>query len=159
MHSEKQQILMHYEKSIRWLERLSAVTDKQWRMPIQQGKWTVAEVIGHLIPWDDFVINERIPLLFTDGPLPKGPDVQQMNAAAAMSSRQQSKEQTLHALLTRRRLLLRAMEGLSDELWQRTFQIGRSELTLYMYFSGLIEHDEHHFLQVQNVIGEMEWIR
>jgi len=157
LHSEKQHILMHYEKSILWLERLLYVTDKQWRLPIQQGKWTVAEVIGHFIPWDEFVINERMPLLFTEEPLAKGPNVQQMNAAAASSSRQQSKEQTLQALLNHRRLLLQALEGLSDELWQRSFQIGRSELTLYSYFSGLIAHDEHHFLQVQNVIGVMKW--
>lgn len=148
---------MHYEKSIRWLEQLFSVTDKQWRTPIKQGKWTVAEVIGHFIPWDDFVINERMPLLFTDELLAKGPNVQQMNAAAASSSRQQSKEHTLQALLNSRRLLLQLLDGLSDEQWQRSFRIGRSELTLYSYFLGLIAHDEHHFLQVQNVIGEMKW--
>lgn len=157
MHPEKKQILMHYEKSIQWLERLLNVTDKQWRLPIQQGKWTVAEVIGHFIPWDDFVINERMPLLFTEDPLPKGPNVQQMNDAAASSSRQQSKEQILQALLTRRRLLLRTLDDLADDLWQQSFRIGSSELTLYSYFSGLIAHDKHHFLQVQNVIGEMKW--
>jgi len=148
---------MHYEKSIRWLEQLFSVTDKQWRTPIKQGKWTVAEVIGHFIPWDDFVINERMPLLFTDELLAKGPNVQQMNAAAASSSRQQSKEHTLQALLNRRRVLLQLLDGLSDEQWQRSFRIGTSELTLYSYFAGLIAHDEHHFLQVQHVIDEIVW--
>jgi uncharacterized damage-inducible protein DinB len=157
LHPEKKQIFMHYEKSIQWLEQLSHVTDKQWRSPIQQGKWTVAEVIGHLIPWDKFVLHERIPFLFSKEQLPKGPNVEQMNAEAASSSRLQSMEQTLQALLNNRRLLLDALSRLPDELWQQSFKIGHSELTLYSYFSGLVEHDLHHFLQVQNVIGEMEW--
>lgn len=63
----------------------------------------------------------------------------------------------LQALLKNRRLLLEAIVHLTDELWQQRLQIGRSELTLYSYFSGLVEHDRHHFSQVQNVIGEMEW--
>ncbi|UED80093.1 DinB family protein [Lysinibacillus sp. CD3-6] len=157
MQSEKKQIIMHYEKSILWLERLSDVTDKQWRLPIQQGKWTVAEVIGHLSPWDEFVLHERIPFLSTQEQMPKGPNVEQMNDKAASISRLQSMEQTLQALLKNRRLLLEAIVHLTDELWQQRLQIGRSELTLYSYFSGLVEHDRHHFSQVQNVIGEMEW--
>ncbi|MFJ7664912.1 DinB family protein [Lysinibacillus sp. NPDC097162] len=157
MHPEKKQILMHYEKSILWLEQLSHASDKQWRSPIQQGKWTVAEVIGHLIPWDEFVLHKRIPFLFSKEQLPKGPDVEQMNAEAASSSGLLSMEHTLQALLNNRCLLLDALALLPDELWQQSFKIGHSELTLYSYFCGLVEHDLHHFLQIQNVIGEMEW--
>ena len=157
MHPKKQQIIMHYEQSLLWLTYLSNVSETEWRLPIQQGKWSVAEVIGHLIPWDEFVVNERLPFFFTNNALSKGPNVEQMNTEAARISRTQSKEQTVQAFLKSRRLLLHALQGLSDEQWQRSFAIGRSELTLYSYFSGLVEHDQHHFLQIQNVlnIGDM----
>ncbi|AHN23634.1 DinB family protein [Lysinibacillus sphaericus] len=158
MQQEKKQILMHYEKSILWLEHLLDVTEQQWRMPIQQGKWTVAEVIGHLIPWDQFVLNERLPFLFSRNQLPKGPNVEQMNAQAASSSRLQSKAQIVQTLLKCRRLLLQALHDLPDQQWQQSFKIGCSELTLYSYFAGLVEHDQHHFLQVQSVLGEKQWI-
>lgn len=150
---------MHYEKSILRLEHLLDVTEQQWRMPIQQGKWTVAEVIGHLIPWDQFVLNERLPFLFSNNQLLKGPNVEQMNAQSASSSRLQSKEQIVQTLLKYRRLLLQALHGLPDEQWQQSFKIGCSELTLYSYFAGLVEHDQHHFLQVQKVLnmGEKQW--
>ncbi|CAM5186891.1 DinB-like domain-containing protein OS=Lysinibacillus sphaericus OX=1421 GN=LS41612_01850 PE=4 SV=1 [Lysinibacillus sphaericus] len=88
----------------------------------------------------------------------KGPNVEQMNAQAASSSRLQSKAQIVQTLLKCRRLLLQALHDLPDQQWQQSFKIGCSELTLYSYFAGLVEHDQHHFLQVQSVLGEKQWI-
>lgn len=149
LNQDKRQILAQYEKSMTWVESLADVTEEQWRTPIEVGKWSVAEVIGHLIPWDEFVVSKRIPLLFTEDSLPKAPNVQEMNANAANSSRLQSKEETIGKFLNGRHQLIDALHHLTDEQWQHSFHIGESELTLYRYFSGLVEHDWHHFYKLR----------
>lgn len=63
MYHDKHQIISHYEKAIVFVESLASITEEQWRTSIVSGKWTVAEVIGHLTPWDEFVIKHRLPFL------------------------------------------------------------------------------------------------
>ncbi|MFJ7733226.1 DinB family protein [Lysinibacillus sp. NPDC097231] len=152
MNQDKHQILSHYDKSIAFVGSLANVTEGQWRTPIELGKWTVAEVIGHLTPWDKFVLNLRIPFLFTEESLPKGPDAEEMNASAARESREQSKEETIAHFKKYRKLLMDALNQIEDQQWQQPFKIGTSELTLHRYFAGLVEHDLHHFSQIQNVL-------
>lgn len=159
MYQDKHQIISHYEKSIVFVESLANITEEQWRTLLEPGKWTVAEVIGHLTPWDEFVVNQRLPFLFTKESLPKGPDVREMNASAARNSRVQSKEETIANFINQRQQLINALYQIVDEQWQQAFTIGESELKLYSYFASLVDHDLHHFSQVQKVLKNIEGIK
>jgi len=158
---DKNEILSHYERSIVFVESLANVTEEQWRTPIEAGKWTVAEVIGHLTPWDEFVLKQRLPFLFIEESLPKGPDVEEMNASAVRNSRVQSREETIANFINYRNQLITAINLIADQQWQKSFKIGTSELTLYGYFASLVDHDLHHFSQIQKVlknVGAIKWI-
>jgi len=158
---DKHQIISHYEKSIVFVESLVNITEEQWRTPIEPGKWTVAEVIGHLTPWDEFVLNQRLPFLFIKESLPKGPDVGEVNASAARNSRAQSKEKTIASFTNQRHQLIDTLYQIVDQQWQQPFTIGASELTLHRYFASLVDHDLHHFSQIQRVlknVGAIKWI-
>jgi len=145
-------IIKHYEKSLHEVKALRNLSEEQWRMPIEDGKWSVAEVIGHLTPWDKFVLEHRIPYLFTNTYLPKGPDIEHMNAMAAKKSREKHLEETITEFVLVRSQLLQAIQQLTDEQWQQPLNIGQSKLTIADYFVGLIDHDLHHFSQIQNVV-------
>jgi len=102
LYHDKHQIISHYEKAIVFVESLASITEEQWRTSIAPGKWTVAEVIGHLTPWDEFVVKQRLPFLFTGESLPKGPTVEELNTSAAKDSRAQSKEETIANFIKQR---------------------------------------------------------
>ncbi|MFJ6209083.1 DinB family protein [Lysinibacillus sp. NPDC092081] len=149
MYHDKHQVISHYEKSIVFVESLANINEEQWRTPIGPGKWTVAEVIGHLTPWDEFVLKQRLPFLFTKEGLPKGPNVEEMNVRAARDSRAQSKEETIANFINQRHQLMDALYQIVDKQWQQPFTIGATELTLHSYFASLVDHDLHHFSQIQ----------
>ncbi|GAA4705603.1 DinB family protein [Brevibacillus fulvus] len=151
MSEQKRKILEHYEQSIAWASGLRVLTEEQWRTPIAEGKWTIAEIIGHLHPWDEFVVSQRLPYLFKNAPLPKGPNAEDINQQAAAISRKRTKEDTISEFVAGRRKLITAIEQLEDELWTQTFRIGQTELSLFSYFSSLAEHDEHHFGQIRQI--------
>lgn len=159
MYHDKHRIISHYERSIVFVECLANITEEQWRTSIEPGKWTVAEIIGHLTPWDEFVVKQRLPFLFTEESLPKGPDVEEMNASAARDSRTQSKEETIANFINQRQQLMDAIDQIVDKQWQQTFTIGASELTLYSYLASLADHDLHHFSQLQKVLKNIEGIK
>ncbi|WP_342531164.1 DinB family protein [Lysinibacillus sp. FSL R5-0849] len=149
---DKKSIIKHYEQSLIWVKELRNLSEDQWRMPIEFGKWSVSEVIGHLTPWDTFVLEHRIPYLFINTSLPKGPDIAHMNTKAAEKSREQHLEKTITEFVLARRQLLQTIQQFTDEQWQQSFSIGQSNITIEDYFGGLIDHDLHHFSQIQNVL-------
>ncbi|MED3571286.1 DinB family protein [Cytobacillus praedii] len=149
---EKKYILSHYEHSIQWVKELEQLSEEQWRTPIKEGKWTIAEIIGHLIPWDEFIVNDRLPYFFKDIELPKGPDAQMLNDQAASESRIRTKEETIERFAATRQTLLTALHEMDDHLWSKELIIGKSTLSLASYFQGMVEHDNHHFEQIKKVI-------
>lgn len=152
LNNQKQAILNHYLSTIDWINSLESLPEEEWRKPISSDKWTVAEVIGHLIPWDKFVLEKRIPYFFQANKLPKSPDIEEMNQQAASESRKCTKNETIHKFIKTRKELMEAIGSLRDEYWNKDLIIGNTRLSLYEYYNGLAEHDIHHFKQVQEAI-------
>ena len=53
----KQTLLTHYQDTMDFVRGLEHISEKAWRTPYAEGKWTVAEIIGHLSPWIDFLLR------------------------------------------------------------------------------------------------------
>lgn len=152
MNEAKKKILIHFEDLVGMVEDLLHLSDEQWRTPINKGKWSIAEVIGHLIPWDEFVLRQRIPFLFKETQLPKSPDTELINYQASVDSKRRTKEETIEVFIEGRRNLINAIDNLDDDLWSQDFFIGEVKLTLFSYFLSLVKHDEHHFRQIQEAL-------
>ncbi len=151
MYKEEMDVITHYKKSIELVNQLRGLSEDKWRTPIEEGKWTIAEIIGHLIPWDEFVLNQRIPYLFTKAQLPASPDAELVNQQAAKLSRCRSMEETIDLFIDRRNRLIKALSDLPREIWTKDLFVNRKNISLNLYFEGLIEHDVHHFKQIQGV--------
>lgn len=154
LNKEKDIIISHYKKSIEFVVGLRDLSEVQWRKPIKQNKWSIAEIISHFIPWDEFVLESRLPYFFQKENLSKGPNVQDLNDEAAKKSRVQTKEETIERFLEIRKKLIHELLAIEEETWRQTFFIGNIELSLYQYFSNLLEHDKHHFSQIQSATDE-----
>ncbi|WP_397539316.1 DinB family protein [Rummeliibacillus pycnus] len=127
-----------------------------WHTSVAEGKWSTCEIIGHLIPWDRFVIEKRLPYLFIENKELESPNVQEMNSRAALESKGKKKEEVIEEFLEERCNLIRKLNNLSQEVYNQTFTFGKSNLTLASYFDGLIEHDLHHFQQIQDFLNYFE---
>ncbi|CAM4023237.1 DinB family protein [Mesobacillus zeae] len=152
MYKNKKQIINHYEESIDWVKILTNLSEEKWRTQIDKGKWTIAEIIGHLIPWDEFVLNQRIPYLLKATQLPNSLNAEFINHQASIDSKSRPKDETIKLFIAVRKKLINTLNDLSDELWTQDFIIGKDNIALFSYFAGLVEHDEHHFRQIQRVL-------
>ncbi|WP_194165530.1 DinB family protein [Oceanobacillus sp. CFH 90083] len=150
----KKEIMQHHMNAIKFVRALHALSEDQWRTPVEKGKWTVAEVIGHLIPWDEFVLYKRMPYLFSDDKLPKGSGTDATNTMAASKAREQDKEIIIDKFILVRSNLLQAMDNIPPARWHDEVVIGETRLNLSDYFNGLVKHDVHHFEQVKAVIQQ-----
>lgn len=150
---QKSAIIDHNKEMINWVITLREMPEDIWFQPIEAGKWSPAEIISHFVPWDEFILEKRLPYLFTDKTLPKGPEnAEVFNLEAANAGRSNEKEVTIQKFITTRRELIKGIGGLSDDLWENTFKIGSAELHLFDYFKGLIDHDLHHKQQIDKIL-------
>lgn len=128
------------------------MNEKQWRTKIAEGKWTIAEIIGHFIPWDMFVLQHRIPYFFSNEPLPKGLEAARLNVDSAAQAREHTKEMTIGQFIAGRERLVAAIKEISNDAWQKELVIGQITLSVSAYFRELAEHDLHHFIQINNAL-------
>jgi len=152
MDNQKEKILMHHKNVLEWVISLESISEEQWRRPIDEGKWSVAEIIGHFIPWDRFVLESRIPYFKIGKEMPPGPDPDELNHQAAKESRKRSKHETIEAFILTRQKLHKAILTVDDQEWHREITIGKSKITIHDYFNNLAKHDEHHMKQINELI-------
>ncbi|TMU87161.1 DinB family protein [Bacillus sp. BHET2] len=147
---QKDEVVKHHVNMIAWSQTLNNLSSNQWFSPIKENKWSIAEIISHLIPWDEFVLEYRIPYFSSNDSLPNSPDRDAVNERAALEGRSAEKSVTINRFIASRTKLLECIENISSDLWDKTFRIGETELTVYQYFKGLTEHDTHHKKQIQD---------
>lgn len=146
---EKSEILAHHQNFITFIHSLKSFDENLLRKPIEDGKWSVIEIVGHFCPWDEFVLQHRIPYLLKGKRLPKGPSVDDLNTHSSLLARTEAVENTLQKCIQIREELLSQIKQIPEDDWLIQIQINQSNLTFYEYLKGLKEHDIHHINQIK----------
>lgn len=149
---EKSEIVAHHQNFITFIHSLKSIDENLLRKPIGEGKWSIIEIVGHFYPWDEFVLQQRIPYLFSDEHLPKAPGIDELNNQSSLQSRIEDVENTLEKCIHIRQELLSQIKQIPEDDWLVPIQINQTTLTFYEYLKGLMEHDIHHINQMKSTI-------
>ncbi|EJQ71190.1 hypothetical protein IG7_02643 [Bacillus cereus HuA2-4] len=114
--------------------------------PFRKGSWGTADVISHLIVWDEFLMKFRIPYFISGQSVPNVPtDVEEMNKGAIKYARSGiSKEELIDQFSFTRKQLVDQIERIPARNFNNDYQFGAKKVRLNNYFSSLIEHDLKH---------------
>ncbi|WP_171910730.1 DinB family protein [Rossellomorea aquimaris] len=150
----RENILFHHQEFIRWAHSLNSLPKEEWHRPVEEGKWSIAEIVGHFEPWDEFVVNKRLPFLGTKEPLPHAPYPQMLNDESASKARTSEQSVVIERFILSREQLIESLEGIPPESWEQTLKPGNKEITLIEYLEGLAEHDLHHKREVDRALSK-----
>ncbi|UJW56532.1 DinB family protein [Bacillus sp. A116_S68] len=153
MQKHKREMINHQLEAIKFVNSLRALRNELWRSEISEGKWTIAEIIGHFKPWDEFVLYQRLPYIFLEKALPEAPDPQITNTMAASISRAEPQQVTIDKFILNRKGIYKVIKEIPDSQLSATFLLGDKSLSLYDYLRYLADHDRHHFNQIERVIN------
>ncbi|PEI85216.1 DinB family protein [Bacillus pseudomycoides] len=59
--SEVKNIISNFSHYSSWLSTLEEIDDTLWSKPIAEGKWSVSEIIAHIMNWDNHLLKEVLP--------------------------------------------------------------------------------------------------
>ncbi len=150
--TDQQSVLDEYASLTNWLQTTAmAMDEKVFFMPIKPDKWSPAEILSHICEWDQYLLNERIPYIHHEAQLLKlDVDVEEVNEkAAAYAKSGISKKQIIAETIKERKRVVETLREFTESQWKDTFYIDKYPHCLTSYLKGLIEHDEHHKLQIE----------
>ena len=134
----------HQKQFLDFIHELSNLHEQVLRQPMQKGKWSIIEVIGHFQPWDQFVIEQRLPFIFTNEECPPSPKVEKVNTTAAFDVRNNPINVTFEHFMTTRKQLIDLLSHLHKDVWNLQIHINQKTISFTEYMKGLKEHDLHH---------------
>jgi len=149
--NHKEEILFHIQRSIEYVESLRNLSEEEWRQPIDDEKWSIAEMIAHFQPWDELMMEKRIPYFFTRGTLPKlSISENEINNEAAFFGRTRPKEEVIERFIMTRKKLLETILEIEEADWEKNVLIAGKSMTIYEYFLTLAAYDEKCFKQIDS---------
>lgn len=144
-------VVLQFGSIIPFLEEVKLrEEDSIFFSPISEGKWSSAAIVAHLLLWDQYIQNSRLPFMLAGDTLATGQvDVQAINNDAQNFAHSGiSKEELIDQFINNRKNLLEELEKVD---LHTVFTIGEHSLTLEKYLVGMVEHDEHHMKQIKDV--------
>ncbi|MFS1512214.1 DinB family protein [Chengkuizengella sp. SCS-71B] len=134
-----------------WARSLKKLEQETIYQPIAENKWSIAEIISHLMFWDRYILQERIPIMVPNASLKSDVNVNEMNNKASEYTRSEvSFNEIIDSLIDCRESIVSILEEKSEEELSSTFKINDKELNLISYFKGTLKHDAHHMQQINH---------
>jgi len=146
----KQELLNHHTSVMNFVMSLNQLTKDEWQSPMEKGKWSIAEIVYHFIPWDAFIVESRFPFFRSNQSLPSAPNVKELNKTSSEKAKITSKEDTIKYFIETRTLLINQIESLNENECGIEIVMGTKKITIIDYLSGMAEHDQHHLKQIKD---------
>lgn len=134
-----------------WIDYLEKAKEEPYEgffHPIAEGKWSKAAIIAHIMMWDRFFYEERMPLMLEGGTLSSidAEQVEELNKKAEVYAHTGiSLSEMINKAIEQR---TRLVETLKDQDLSKSFTIKDNKYTLESYVKGEVEHDLHHLKQL-----------
>lgn len=125
---------------------IKTIGDDEASIPNSIGKWSIKDVIAHLILWDEELLRGMNRLLKRDRPAFLDKDWDGMNARAVAARKSQSLKELLEDLKKSGEKIEVFVNGLdeSELSSSRGHKWKMWDITIQWIVCGNIEHDKHH---------------
>jgi hypothetical protein len=130
-----------------FVEELSQNDTVRWDVSIENGKWSINDIISHIWLWDKYSLSLMIPLI-RHGVTLRFIDQTAINSNAESFARTlQHKGQLIENFIeTRRELIIKCKDILHENV---KFFVGKKEHNIETYVKKFITtHDKHHMNQI-----------
>ena len=156
--SNSDELIEQLEGYVGFLASLREVDGVMWADFISDGKWSVRDIISHIMMWDKNFLDEIVPKLIYQEPvtLEEDSDVEGFNHQAVEYGKTLIQGQLLDEAIFYRSEIVSRLRALPDPTFQTVFP-GRDSFTLANFLADLfVGHDAHHKEQIQRFLSAEE---
>ena len=157
MLEEKLLIMKHQEGFINFIESLKKVDPDVLKRPIDEGKWSILEIVAHFIAWDEFIIEKRLPILFqTQSAFEQAPDEQFLNGRVPSLVETFASLDIINRVMELRQFIYDQLDKIEEEKWLESIPFGHQTTSLHHYFDHQKDHDIGHIDQINMALNRFK---
>ncbi|BBI35221.1 DinB family protein [Cohnella abietis] len=153
--STKNEIILGYGEWINFAKNLNQYEETTWLTPLGQDKWTVKEVLGHLLLWDKYIHEEVTSPILQNKTLglSEDTDIEEFNREAGRWALSKSKDEIVSELISSRRVVLEDLQMIPEEGFTNVYKdTNANPFVLKDFIIEMTRHDNHHKKQVEAVL-------
>lgn len=149
---KQNKVLNQFSDFLLWVENLKENTQDLWLKPISTGKWSLREILTHIMYWDRNSLEMMVPNM-AEGAKLFFVDIEKHNQEAAVFAQSYNSLDVLidDLVMTRKQLI-----GLLEEKYNDAtkFTIDNRNYTYKKFVNVFIHHDEHHKKQIEGFLEQ-----
>ncbi len=152
---QKNSLIVSFHEWHDWFHKWSIEKNTLWDTPVAVGKWTVRELVSHMMRWDRYFWEGAISLIISGEE--KQLQIQHLdfdifNEAAREHAHTISIEELVQETLQYREQIIRALHELPAEDWTKEYKgLDGGPFTVQSYVEDFIWHDRHHMKQLEDM--------
>ncbi|MBU9723291.1 MULTISPECIES: DinB family protein [Bacillaceae] len=154
--SEERNIIHSFGEFSTWLSTLEDLDETLWSKPISEGKWSVSEIVAHIMNWDHHLLFEVIPSV-REGKGMEFPECDPFNKKASDYAKSGvSQAKLLKEVRYKRELLVKELHTVPTVMLNKPLTVNGEThcphtglpYSLIVITHHFIYHDQHHQKQI-----------
>ncbi|MBH5317675.1 DinB family protein [Paenibacillus sp. GSMTC-2017] len=144
------EMVEEFNTYITFVVELKSIKEEHWNIPIAEGKWTLKDILSHLMLWDKYFYDEAIEPIKNGSPLTsRHLNFNEFNENARAYATTQTVVSLNDQFIEYRTKIINATSGLEEEEYIKEYKDGdKKKFTIRSYLRAFISHDKHHKKQI-----------
>ncbi len=146
MTNELENLLELFGEWFDFLESIKGLNQETWNSSIEQGKWTIKDIICHIMLWDKYFYEEAINKIVGGEKLTlKHLNYDGFNSKAITYARTITTDELIEEAIYYRERIINGIRTLSKEVVDQEYIDGDGNVFyIPQYLKDFIWHDQHH---------------
>ncbi|WP_052675998.1 DinB family protein [Paenibacillus sp. IHBB 10380] len=148
----KEQLLEQFSEWISYVKKLEGYGEDVWNEEIAEGKWSLRELVSHMMLWDKYFFETAIEKIYKEETLTlQHQDFNEFNDKAMEYGKKTSIRQLIDQTIDYREQIIQHIRKLPEESYLASY--GAEEpFRLPQYLKDFIWHDQGHMSQLDHFI-------
>ena len=131
------------------------LNEEVWDSSIEAGKWTIRDIISHIMLWDKYFYEEAIDKIVSDKPVTViHLNYDDFNSKSITYGRSITTAVLIEETIFHRQRIIKAIRAMSDEMISRNYIDGDGNIfNVLQYLKDFIGHDQHHMVPLRGYLG------
>lgn len=148
-------VIQEYHKYTFFVESLRTISEENWTTPIAENKWSVRDIIGHIMFWDKYIQEEAIIKIKTNQPVTvKDVNIDEFNQKATEFVKTLDKDEIIDLTVQYRNEMIETLKTLPEEkLFNHYIDCSGNNFSINNFLEEFIPHDDHHKRQIEDFLN------
>lgn len=161
MAKSSREMVEEFKSFITFVEELRSLEEEYWDKSISEGKWSVKDIISHIMLWDKYFYDEGIEKIkLGESVTVKHLNFDEFNLKAREYAKTQTRDAIIEQFLAHRNKIIENISGLTEDEYLKEYKDGdNKKFSIRGYLRGFIPHDKHHKKQIEKYIKSQKQVK